>query len=411
MIYGEDSLFFNEFEEFRKKHGIPGLIFNNKEDWLRDRIFETFSKLYFTQKKTVHRQRKIRNFPPYLNEDDDFSNFYPVTNRYLSLIQYPRGYYDKHDYMTTNRAIQCDFSIIDQNKTKETARPLEGGNLFEAVNIYGETYYIIGVNALLNEIDIERYKTNNIKYGSFMCWSMADFERVFAEILMKYKKIFNTPNVIYIPQWVYHLDLMMAYFGNSTFGLQCFQEGQILWNYYRHDPFFTSHEEGPELREFIQNASNERDPGIYKSITDTVAAKLEACGFKVIRFGGCIYRERSQTSKEKAGLDTQQKWFQISSGDCLMSAFTNGFHYYDANLFQHYFVTLSSPLPFHEDYLRRLLKPLQITPIFIDINTAFQGQSIFEIEGANLGGAVRCQMNWIGNNKFTAEFRRQWGIT
>jgi len=61
----------------------------------------------------------------------------------------------------TNSKVEDIFANNCERPTKPTARLLEGGNLFEAVNQQGEKWYFIGINAILNEVQFMNLKKIN----------------------------------------------------------------------------------------------------------------------------------------------------------------------------------------------------------------------------------------------------------
>ena len=403
LIYGRKSYYFNAFNKLKTELSIRTLVLDSEHWWLRDRIFDASEKIYLPDKRTLRVAGNQVSFPPYIHHGDNRNvrrNF-QITNRYISLVKsdQPNGYYDDPEFSRLNDELSHNSPELNLSKMKRTARPLEGGNYFCVENMDGVTWYIIGENVLLNELDLQNFKCLYQKFPDFIFWDIHRYQLEFNKIIAIYKKIFNTEYVIYIPQWAYHIDLQMAYIGKGVFLLHCFEEGEKFWEVYRKDPFFVM--QGQKFKALIGDVPNELDRQGYRNIINIIAAKLEACNFKVIKFCGCIFQERSYESKLDENLDVASRVVEISDGGCLASFFTNGFHYYSSQSNQHYFITLNSPFEFYKNYLRRILFPLKITPIFIDMDDAKPGNTPVLIEQQNLRGAVRCQMNWINRNKLS----------
>jgi len=74
----------------------------------------------------------------------------------------------------------------------------------------------------------------------------------------KYCKIFGTKNVVILPQWTFHLDLQMAYIGNSKFFIHSFFDNEIPHYFKQNIPTDTIH------KKFLSNKSE--DNRTYKLI-------------------------------------------------------------------------------------------------------------------------------------------------
>lgn len=99
-----------------------------------------------------------------------------------------------------------------QGAKKLSGVSLEGGNLFCAHNNQGKKKYLIGENALIETIVLIGKQNGNF------------ITRKKAKQLFAFYLDVDINDIIFIPQWTYHLDLQMAYLGKGRFIIHSFDQ-------------------------------------------------------------------------------------------------------------------------------------------------------------------------------------------
>lgn len=250
-------------------------------------------------------------------------------------------------------------------------RALAGGNFYAVKNTMGEEYFIIGENVITYEKIFYQYK-----HGT---WSPD------SQIIDHYRKMFNTNNIIIVPNITYHIDCQMTYVGCGTFLVHSFEETK---------KFFPD-----EYNQYVQAYKE------YGVAFDIIAAKehqiertvqlLAAKNFKVIKFCGTVYDVESEHDDDQ---------MNIYGFNGIKSTFVNGIDVYSEYERQHYFVTIDSPLEKHKHYFCDIMRQLNIQPYFVRDNTGDISSTIDYISKHN--GALRCQTNVVDVDKVAWE--RLW---
>lgn len=362
------------------------------ERWVRDGLIVGQDKVYVrtkTKPANIKKQQvnyhteRLKNYAQKYGQDEciQLPDTYLVTSKYLSNIQ---NIYDQDAFCAKEGGASrsLDGLIPKDSKQKETIRLLEGGNLFEAVNGQGIKYYFIGINALLNEVDLANLKNGAMSISNTVELTQREiFAQCYKE-LSRYKKIFSTDNVMILPQWSYHLDLQMSYVGKSTFLIHSFNEVvNKRWRVSR------SCAQTNEFKDLANNAM-ERE-----NIVRYISAIVNACGFNAIPYAGVLHKQRNVTDEHTYQQVKRKPIY--ATGNAMQSTFVNGIDVYSARKDRYYFLTIDSPNVLHKNYLIRLLGEQAITPIFLKANGKNPEQTVAEI--SREGGALRCQTNFVPN--------------
>ncbi|WP_157061507.1 hypothetical protein [Legionella brunensis] len=136
---------------------------------------------------------------------------------------------------------------------------IEGGNLFCAINKFGERFYLVGENVV----------SETMAYND--CSRSIAIELILAELPCGPK------NLLIIPQWTYHLDLQMAYLGNGQFIVHSFQQNDIDF------------ELSADIIAKIKDTFTSLEKKFEKSIIDQTCTLLEKHGFEVAKVFGCLF--------------------------------------------------------------------------------------------------------------------------
>jgi hypothetical protein len=420
LVFSSKSLYLKNLEQVLKDNNIRYCIANKADEWIRDSFFIGNKKIENKRNYNINQQKKVRlyirnkEFAVKHQQDDipeeltrtqsgpklsqkslyGLSHAYPVTNQHLSLN---KKYYDSDEFIPQNSSSLAELPdlLTDSDVLYSTLRQLEGGNLFEAVNREGDKYYFVGVNVLLNEIDF-----NNIQKGSIRNASRLNQREIYSQctdVLARYKKIFDSDNVIMIPQWTYHLDLQMSYIGKSIFLIHSFSH--VINTL---DSFQLDHQD--EIR---RNANAALE---YDLVIKYIILILKACKFQVIEYAGALHQNTyEQVPDEATGMMVSDLSKPVnpvySRGTGLVSFFINGIDVYDSKSKRCYYLTVDSPYAGHKTYFQHLLKRYGIIPLFLNSNDPMNmsqlntsTETLKEI--SSLGGALRCQTNFIPTNMF-----------
>ncbi|AJC48788.1 hypothetical protein IB642_05165 [Allofrancisella guangzhouensis] len=381
LIFRENSDFYDDLVPFLEQQKIHYKVLKEGNEWLRDTFFVGQEKIYIRTKQEINVKKQQNNLPCNVNSKKiytqnqfrDLQDAYLITNKFLSMN---RNFYDNHDFMAQHSNKRDLANLIKQDLKKDTIRPLEGGNLFEAINCEGVRYYFIGVNVLLNEIDFK-----NIKYGTMSDPSNLSNRDILSKChveLERYKKIFKTDNVICLPQWAYHLDLQISYMGDSTFLIHSFNE--VLNNI---------DEISSDINKKDQVAKFARDALQRELVIKYIDAILRSCGFKTIKYAGILHKTYQGVNENGEIVELNPKY---ALGQEAISTFINGI-----DLCTHsnkkFYLTIDSPCNNHKAYFTKLLKKQNIEVVYLKVNGKSAEDTVKHI--SYRGGALRCQTNFI----------------
>ncbi|QIV95764.1 hypothetical protein EDC55_10658 [Allofrancisella inopinata] len=340
LVFSEKSHYTKDLKEFCNKHQIIYEEIVNAElknfVWVRDLFFQTESTLY------------LRNKNSYYANDEAFHAIYEH-NQYT-----PASYAEEfHSYIPRQYLHQFksfDNKMLEKYVVKSTNKSLEGGNLFACINTRGEKYYLIGSLVILYDMWINEYKSRTsvekkIKYNS---------EK---EVLNKYKKLFQTENILIIPNVTYHLDLAMAYIA----------KGHFLLNEY-------NTEDMPLKSKKLYEDKNKE---IKK-----IGQLLRTNYFKVDYF-------------EAVKLDYEDMDGNKGDNGNATSSLINGINIISNTTQENYFLTLDTHDKEHRDSFRNFLSKRNIKVKFILEN----GLDAEETQNKSIerAGALRCQTNILAN--------------
>jgi hypothetical protein len=331
------------------------------------------------------------------------------------------------------KEMKCLSTDPDSVRTKKTS--LEGGNLFTAINSKGQLHFILGESAVphyafyrdildpeahakFDEMYARKIDSNGksvVKWKSFyhknlkLASRLSPFstskdlalERIkskFAlghelnagmegEFQLEWKK-----NLIVIPQYMYHIDLQMAYLGHSRILVHSFQEthGFLKKNKEKIladlksliEKKFNRFSESPEelyLKLLYVNESLASE--FETSIIDESIRKLEKHGFIVQKCFGNLFFDFPKSGA-------------INSG--LLSLFMNGISGYSSKLQTDYFLTANSPLPSAKEYFEGILsRKFGIKTYFLDTIDPFDPEKKEDIMNfiEQTAGSLRCSVN------------------
>jgi hypothetical protein len=328
------------------------------DPWVRDLFFEAVDGVIYLRSKEFTKN-KIYYRSSKWDEDYIVTSNYMESKKYLSCKM----------FISNRPEVKSVQSIANQlNRTvRPTIRCVEGGNLFVAPNKFGELFYFIGINALLNEFDIQIFKKNYVENLRSSCNSNM---LQLVKGLSRYKKIFGTDNVVALPQWKYHLDLQMAYIGQST---------------------FLVHDLSKEFDFCRKNSLQEmstviRMPEEINKVTKNISNILKEYGFNVILCCASLHDRKRRELNENMVYP-----LDFSGGEGLSSSFVNGLDIkYDG---KSYYLTMDSPNAKHKQYFTALMNDFGVDVRYLRMDNLNAEQTT--IEAAYLKGSLRCQTNFI----------------
>ena len=300
LVFSEHSDFKNDLVKLISDElPIKYMICDSSSDvWLRDTFFDTNNDNVYVRSKSTSRDSKLN-----INDIKSQLLLLNSTNRYLSRKKYYSDSTFIAKYKSGRNISSISNCFNDGVAYKETIRPLEGGNLFEAVNLSGQKCYIIGENALLNETDYQKIK-GNINYKSNF-WHKRN-NSYFEESIRRYKKIFKTDNVYSLPQWTYHLDLQISYVGKSIFLVHSFHETSI---------FLTKNYLRDEYNICRENISR------IEPCVDEIIEILQSLGFIAIKCCAVLHKHIKKLSMETM---KHEDYLNLTYGQGISSSFING---------------------------------------------------------------------------------------
>jgi len=364
--------------------------------WFRDLYIDRHRKgwknaphLYIRAKSFLNiTAENQKNFIPSLKRIYDPSAFEFMKNYCLDKYNVDVNRYPKIQLETSSG----DCSSIDADRAnlyevaealdmqyRYTIRPAEGGNIFNAVNKNGELCVIIARAIIAYEFDIYKVKQNSQeKIKSFQDY-YAQHE---ASVLLKYQKMLSIKNIFSLPQWIWHLDLLMAYLGGATFILHCFKEAISFCQYYlakgQYNGRALSKAELNILSDTLEIASDYDKK--YGAIIDDIEKILVENNFNVIRV--CGYLHKKYDSKISPEFESN-----------VASSIMNGIDVYKNN--QAYYIVGDSPSTLHKDYFKNLLNSMKVQAEFILVDAGDKyANNATDLIRVYKGG-LRCQTNFL----------------
>ena len=383
------SSFDRALSSFFQQNKIPSLgvqIKNNRDVWLRDQFFDSkndinnkYNKVYVRNKVEIldthnrinsRKHRRHRENPKFSIERNMLvsTRFYNPTEK-----DYQKDCSKGRLNMLDNKDNVC-FPNHNAQHYKSTCRTLEGGNLFDVYNQYGERYVLIGETTVAYEAWFAYSKKRWIARRDrreFNGDALKDEEKRANMVTQRYAKIFGVSQdrVLIIPNICYHLDLQMGYIGLGIFIINSFDETL------KHFPM-----QKQAIPDNLLLKAKERQ-------VDNIQQLLTKNGFLVHKVCATLYRK--PWDDDYSGERNASIW----GGGGLISSFINGFHVCSRTPYQDYFVTVDSPHNEHKKYFTKQLALFMITPHFVTINNCSVAATIALV--GELGGGVRCQTNSI----------------
>ena len=389
LVFGKGSYFRYALEGVCKSFGIDYSLIPGFRDqsWVRDthfvapsrtmarvqsgitqptRIYVREKTARILKKSTPQAMKRVACHPALVDSLPEKPLAYETTRYYMSKHT---NIYDGVNHRPREHQPNVD-DLINQKNIKKTSRPLEGGNLFKAINQLDKTYYFIGFNVILNEEDYRR-----MKHGLLGTPVTGDEALLIANHIARYKKIFDTDNVVVLPQWAYHLDLQMAYVGKSTFLVHSFKKMR---------EFFQQHP-GKYDERCLQQAM------LKETVVDRVVKILQNCNFMVIKCCGSIYANQVFCDDTFQFKEAPAIFHNTAS---LFSSFMNGIDVYSQRYNKYLFITMDSEDITHKKYFIKLLERIGIGAVFLKMERgSLHMDPRFQIN--YLGGALRCQTNFL----------------
>ena len=346
LLFTEYCKYTKALKSFCEEKRIPYFEIKKADCWARDWLFENSNNIYIRNNLKYHgffSQEKLLRPEKYQLGDND---------TYLLS-------FDPQNNIDLKRHID-NIPLAEGTYLHSTNRCLEGGNLFVAKNLKGEKCIIIGERVIAFEQLLLQQKQNTPYLPDS------------SNIIARYMKIFNTNNIIIVPNICYHIDLQMAYVGRGTFLIHSFEETKKHFPN-EAQPYFTRKRK--KLNAISAAAAIEEQVNI-------IAQKLRSANFKVIKFCGNLYNNQGMN---------------IFHGKGLKSTFVNGIDIYSSYENKYYFITIDSPIDKHKKYFENLMRDLNITPYFVTDNDGYIRGTLIDI--SEFGGAIRCQTNFIDADK------------
>lgn len=246
----------------------------------------------------------------------------------------------------------------------------KGGNFFCAINKKGQKFYIIGENVLS-----ENMLANNSSDRQKTLRSLADdFNCKVEEILI-------------MPQWTYHLDLQMAYLGQSQFIVHSFDQDNFD---------FGQNNLGDTKNTFdFLKIKFERD------IVEKICKILAENDFDVKKVFGCLFYLTDLLSDEQLRnvshcTSSYNKGFEVS----LM----NGFSLMTTDN-KKYFISVYSDNEKFKSQFEDSLKSFGVNVKYIDVNEKSKDNCITAKNYmAQLHGGLRCQTSILNKSVMKPTF-------
>ncbi|KEI35338.1 hypothetical protein FRA_35c07800 [Francisella sp. W12-1067] len=347
LVFSAQSSYLYDLYGLCEENDIPFQILHRNakgevDVWVRDYFFENSSTIYLRNKNS-----------DYAKESSFKTNLYnPKKIDYLA---------DMHNVipgMKDNNLRFLDTPTNNGIQIKPTNRAAEGGNIFCVNNTLGQKYVFLGEQI----ISFERQISANKK-----------IDKTENEIILKYKKIFKTNNIVILPNLAYHLDLQMSFIGKGTFLVNSYDI-----NWYK--------EFKPGLFYYLKTHSRS------KQLLSDKERKVEEI-INILRKNNFKAEEAFLTMNYKPHCASENWTLETWNGDYIESSFVNGFDVYSPKKQTNLYVTLDSPHESHKQYFSELIKKFGVEPYFVNYNgrNAHRTMEYFEEEH----GGVRCQTNFL----------------
>ncbi|AJC48209.1 hypothetical protein IB642_06120 [Allofrancisella guangzhouensis] len=356
LVFSAHSSYLYDLYDLCEENDIPfQILHRNTSDevdiWVRDYFFENDNTIYIRNKNSY-----------YANEASFKKGLYtPTKIDYLA---------DMHDVIPGMKNSNRRFLNTHTNngiQIKSTNRAAEGGNIFCVNNTLGEKYVFLGEQIIRFEKQIATNKK---------------IDKTEDEIILKYKKIFKTNNIIILPNLAYHLDFQMSFIGKGTFLVNSYD---INW-YETFKPglffYLNSHPRSKQLLSDKERKVEEIIDILHKNYFKAEKAFLTMNYKPSSHYGWGGYVE----APKDWALET---W----NGNYIESSFVNGFDVYSPKKKTNLYVTLDSPHDQHKQYFEELIKKFDIEPYFVNHNGKNAEKTMKYFEEQH--GGVRCQTNFL----------------
>lgn len=201
---------------------------------------------------------------------------------------------------------------------------LEGGNLFCAINKFGTRYILIGENVVS-----ETMAMNDINRDDAIKTISAELDCPMEQLL-------------FIPQWAYHLDMQMAYLGNGQFAIHSFDLKDIDLGL-----------SGTNI-DLAKKTFAHLESLFEKEIIDTICDLLKKHGFQADKILGCLFY------LEDCSDINQLKWVPYGKGgvdfEGAMASMINGITLNQGGNERHFITSRCDLSEFRTHYVASLKK-------------------------------------------------------
>lgn len=329
LIFSKNCAFSNDLKRFCNLHKVLYRQIDSDDIWVRDYFIQGENKLLIRNK----------DYPFSSHKDILENNNY--IKKFNNMYMYDARRHPSAPGIYTDRSINKDLFTNDY-RIESSKKALEGGNLFICKNKLGKVYYLIGETAIWSDIAIAE---NNGKKISV------------EDVLDKYSYLFGCVNesIVVIPNLSFHIDLQMAYIGNSHF----------ILNYYTY--------------------KNYVDKKIY-----------EAKYNKVLDIFKLLKKYYFDVTINKALMFNKEKPLQWDTQN-IESNLINGIHIFSNTKKVNYFLTVDTQNMSHRINFKNFLNKLNIRTEFLNINDSNNFSSITQEYIREYKGGLRCQTNFVHN--------------
>lgn len=337
----------------------------SKSPWTKDYLISLGNLLTFPASPNTNKE-----FPLDEKTRQNKQLYYAVTG--------DETHYDSEAVSNTDEWVEKSDRVLSPISPIPNAI-IEGGNIFSVRNNEGKQFILIGENAISeNMLKLSRTREDTI-------------------ISFSTDMNISPDNIIVIPQWTYHLDLQMAYLGNSEFIIHSFDQNN-----------FDAVSDPTERQHCIKTFEFLRD-NFEISIIDKTISLLSEHGFFVKKVFGCLFYLENVNNPEQRKFIPYGKHSDDTDG--AIATLMNGIAGIDENNQRYFIATRCDQKDFKAQFENSLLT-LGVRTHYADMLDFYdmQGdfdpvaagvmfQNIYSVQHytASKNGGLRCQTSIIAN--------------
>lgn len=432
LVFSQNSTFGSALIDFCRLFRIPFIINQqNRDVWMRDAFFEC------SKNSTPHLYLRTKAHPTRaLYEGGSVLRMSNIIHPYKS-----RGgllSFDPKFLSDDERQVNLKFKHAEY--VHQTAKSLEGGNLFLVQNKFGKVFAIIGLIAVYHDEHLkfikegvragfkenpqlaykplkmhptkpgkvqlpdyevystetsrilERYFDRHAPTQYTALQSALEDQKLIHQQHPKYSELFRSmvDEICFVENLTFHIDFQMCYLGQGVFFVHSFDVLQLIF------PDYYATYQGRGVH------------GIYERKVNLLISILNNHGFIAVKFCGHLYKKNSNLEEIVWDCD-----------EALDSTLVNGIDVYSMALKKYIFVTNDTPNEKHKEHFEDTIAQIvedhklnPIEPVYLcaqapEIVTQENPRSIFatrhptytpaqtvEHVGKYLGG-IRCQTNFV----------------